>query len=157
MRPPTCLTNNMYIVLANELADVDLAEFEKVGSFYQGVIAVPNIDICLTLKGMRASDVDTIEDCQNTLSLAYESPWDKNGIETELLEDPFVAGIIYRRDGRDFVELKYEHRLGALTLFAYFLVDANDCSFGYQEEHETHTDVDYAFLWKEGHVRGVKS
>ena len=115
----------MHFILANEIADVDLAEFEKVGSFHQGVIAVPNIDISLTMKGMPASHIDTIEDCQNTLSLAYEGPWDENDIETKLLEDPFAAGIIYRRAGRDFVELKYEHRLGALTLYAYFLVDVN--------------------------------
>ncbi len=144
----------MYIVLINEIADVDQAEFEKVGSCHEGVIAVPDIDISLTIKGMRACTADETEDCQNTMSLVFEAPRDA---EEALLEDPFSAGIIYRRKGRDFVELKYEHRLGILTLFAYFLVDVNDCSFGYIDEHETHTDIDYAFLWREGLVRGVKS
>ena len=145
----------MYIVLANELADVDLAEFEKVGSFHEGVIAVPTINVCLTMKGMPSSHLDNIEDYQNTLCLTFEA--DERDEEDILLEDPFEAGIIYRREGRDFVELKYEHRLGLLTLYAFFLVDVNDCSFGYQEEGEIHTDLDYMFLWKEGLVRRVKS
>ena len=147
----------MYIVLANELADVDLAEFENVGSFRSGVIAVPTIDVCLTIKGMRSSRLDNIEDCQNTLCLTFEAY--RDGLEDEdiLLEDPFEAGIIYRREGCDFVELKYEHRLGLLTLYAYFLVDVNNCLFGYHEKGKTHTGLDYVFLWNEGHVRRVKS
>ncbi len=152
----------MYIVLANEIADVDLTEFEKVGSFHEGVIAVPNIDICLTLKGMPTSLSDQVEDCQHSLSLVFEAPWDDEESETILLEDSFAAGIIYRRRHgessraiRDFVELRYKHCLGALTLYVYFLVAANDCFFGYQEEGETHIGIDYASLWKQGHVREV--
>lgn len=147
----------MYTVLANEIADVDKSEFEKVGSFHKGVIAVPYINVSLSIKGMRATPLDRVEDCQNTLFLTFNAPWEERDAEDILLEDPFSAGIIYRRGGSDFVELKYEHRLGILTLFAYFLVDVSDCLFGYQEDHKTHTGVDYAFLWKEGFVRKEKS
>ena len=147
----------MIIVLANEIADVDVAEFEKIGSFHEEVFAVPNIDVSLSIKGMRSSPIDSVEDCQNTLFLTYEAPCSDPDMEVELLEDPFVPGIIYHRAGRDFVELKYEQRLGALVLYVYFLIDVNDCTFGYQEEDETHVGVDYKFLWKKGLVRRVNS
>lgn len=145
------------MILGNAIADVDLDEFEKVGSFHEGVIAVPIIDVSLTVKGMRATRLDGIEDCQNTLSLAFELPYDDAAAAVQLIEDPFAAGIIYRRENRDFVELRYKHQLGALTLYAYFLVDVNDCLFGHQDEEddETHLCTEYASLWKEGFVRKV--
>lgn len=143
----------MYVVLANEIADVDVAEFEKLGSFVPEVIAVPNIDISLSLKGTRATNLDKIEDCQNTLSLSFEAPWDDADAEDQLFDDPFTAGVIYRRGERDFVELKYEYSLGVLKLHVYFLVNANECYFGYRDkEDEIHAGISYVDLWKEGFV-----
>lgn len=146
----------MYIVLANEVADVDLAEFEKIGSCYQ-IIAVPNIDVSLGIKGMRSSPLDSIEDCQNTLHLTYEAG--DGDLETELLEDPFTAGIIYRRGGRDYVELKYVYHLGVLTLHSYFLIDVNDCTFAFLEDRDepSMTRASYADLWQVGLIKEVKS
>lgn len=147
----------MIIVLANEIADVDVAEFEKIGMCQPTMIAVPCIDVRLALKGMRATHLDSVEDCQHTMILTFEAPWDKGNIEEQLLEDPFLPGIVYRRDARDFVELQYTYSLGALLLHVYFLMNVKDCIFGYQDEHKTHKNVDYAFLWKEGLIKRVTS
>ena len=145
----------MYIVLANEVANIDLSEFEKVGICGKEVIAVPSIDVSLNLKGMRSSLFDKVEDCQNTLFLSYKAPCDESDLETELLEDPFLPGIIYRRAERDYVELMYVQHIGALMLHVYFLIDVDDCTFGLQEEHGVDMDVDYEFLRTEGLIRQV--
>jgi hypothetical protein len=151
----------MYVVIGNELADVDSSKFEKIGIFSEGVIAMPYSSRGLSLKGMPSSSHDQLEDCQNTMFLTYEAPLYSQDVERLLLEDPFVPGFIYRRkdseDGYHFVELKYEYPLGILTLQSYFLEEVKNCMFGYQEEHETHTDVDYGLLWKEGLVQRMKS
>lgn len=150
----------MYVVLANEVADVDLGEFEKVGICDSKVIAVPNIDVTLGIKGMRTSALDRPEDCQNSMYLMFEAPWDGQAAEQHLLEDPFEAGLIYRRkddpQARHYVELKYDTGIGSLRLWAYFLIDADDCTFGFIDEQETFTDLEYSWLWQEGYIRGIK-
>lgn len=149
----------MYTFLPNELADVDLAEFEEVGSFYPTarqdptVIAVPEHHLALGLKGIRSSGHELVEECQNTFFLTYEPLHD---IEAELIQNPFQPGKIYRRDGRDYVELLYKHGLGALTVYVYFLVDAEHCTFAHFNEGHELSQIRYSNLWKNGFVK-VKS
>ncbi len=153
----------MYIVLGKEIADVDLAEFDKVGSFLPGVLAVPLIDVSVGLKGMPTSLADREDECQNSIILSYEAPEDDEQLEAELVEDPFTPGVIYRyrRTTQDYVELMYKARLGALAVYIYFLVRVGNCAFAYQEKENQNilnvTPVTYADLWKIGLVREAKS
>lgn len=140
----------MYIFLPNEVADVDLAEFEEVGSFGPEVVAVPEVNLSVSIKGIRSTPLDKVEDCQNTFFVTYEPSHD---VETELLEDPFRPGKIYRRAGHDYVELLYKQELGALNVYFYFLVDAGHCTFAYFKVGDGLSQIEYADLWEMGFVR----
>ena len=144
----------MYIVLGNETAEVDLAEFEKVGGFHAGVVAVPLVDVHLGLKGMRTSVDDKV--CQNSMILSYEAPEDDQQVELELTEDPLTPGIIYRRSGHDYAELQYKVQLGALAVYVYFLIDVGYCTFACKDSNGIR-HIDYADLWKIGLVSDFSS
>lgn len=145
----------MHIVLANEIADVDLAEFDKIGSFCDGVVAVPLVDVSLGLKGMPTSLADAVDECQNSIILTYDAPESDEQLDVELSGDPFSPGILYRcrRTTRDYAELLYKTHLGALVVYAYFLVGVENCIFGYREKVSLSTArMDYDVLWKKGFI-----
>lgn len=144
----------MYVVFTKEVADVDSSEFDKIGHFDRSVVAVPCGNVNLSVKGQRGTELDEIEDCQNSLVISYEATED---LEIELRKDPLVPSVLYRRNGQDFAELRYERRLGALVFHVFFLIDVDYCYFGHHEDGEIHFAVDLAYLWKEGLIRRVTS
>lgn len=145
----------MYVVLANEVADVDSAEFEKIGRFSSDVLAMPCIDLSLGLKGMRTSSMDRVEDCQNSIFVTFEPPADDDVYLEAIITDPFEPGILYRRDDQDYVELRYSHDIGLLTLIVYFLVAVEDCEFGIYDGVNYTRAKDLSLLWKMGFIRRV--
>jgi len=130
----------MYVVLANEIADVDLSEFKKVGKFHPEVGAMPTVDVSVGIKGMRTSDLDEIEDCQNSAFVTYET-MNNYDHERALLDDPFIPGLLYYRDKRHYAELKYIRSFGLLSLVVYFLVALEDCDFTYEGDYYNGQDA----------------
>lgn len=143
----------MYFVLANGIADVDLAEFEKFARFNPGTIAMPCVDLSVGIKGMRTSVMDDVEDCQNSIFVVFENlPQDSH--EKAMASTPFKPGLIYRRNDQDYVELKYEHPLGIISLIVYFLVPIEECDFGYEEDGIPYKD-DLSALWSKGFIQRI--
>jgi hypothetical protein len=143
----------MYTILPNLMAEVDSVEFEKIGRFADNAIAVPRINVSVAMKGMQSSPLDQIEDCQNTFFVTYEP--DYLNLDVELEEDPLKPGIIYRRDGKDYTELEYKHRLGSLSVVVYFLVRVEDCIFSYRNSSETYAGCSLNLLYTLGFIRSL--
>ena len=151
----------MYMLLAKEVADVDSAFFEMIGTLSDEVLAAPNRDQIIALKGSATGSYDDITDCQNTLFLH----WNADVSRAAYAVRPLEPGALYRYrgdqaryKGMEFVELKYEHELGAVTLTAYFLVAVRDCEFAvFDEELDEWFPHTLLELWDKGHIRQVNN
>lgn len=143
----------MYLILSDETTDVDIKQFDQVGRFDIDVSAVPYINVQCAIKGVKGNPADTLVDCQNSVYISFEAPFEDRYIDDLLERKAFKPGILYRRQGIDYAELKYECPLGDLRIFAFFLVAATDCAFGYTNEGEAHFRVDLAELWRVNMVR----
>jgi len=140
------------MLLAREIADVDLSWFEKIGYIQSGVLAAVTQDQVIALKGVASHPIDHLIDCQNTAFLHLDGS----------TGDVFEPGWIYRYQGdekayrgQDFVELKCEVPLPPLTLLSYFLVPVVDCEFAINDEDTGITPCTFPELWKDGFVKRV--
>lgn len=140
----------MYVVLTNEIADVDSSEFEKIGRFDPRVVSMPCVDLSVGVKGMRTSLLHGVEDCQNMAFVSFE-PDDLVCTEDAYFNDPFKPVLLYRRGSRKYVELRYSHKIGLLSLTVFFLVLVEDCQFGYEDN----PDIDITELWDRALIKGI--
>ncbi|MHA2279490.1 MAG: hypothetical protein ACXAC5_01175 [Promethearchaeota archaeon] len=152
------------MVLGKEVADVDTFCFEKIGYVEDGILAAPDADLIIALKGQASCVVHNFVDCQNTLFLYFEAPT-SNVIGNPDFDDALEPGAVYRYRGddagyqnRDFVELKHKEKIGAFTLVAYFLVCTDDCKFAIAgDEDNGDMPCTFADLWKEGYIMRVNN
>ena len=88
---------------------------------------------------------------ENIISVEFHS--DASLHEENMLNDPFSAEVLFRKDGKEYAGLLYKHQLGLLQLVAFLLVETSKCAFGYETDHDIFTDVSIQELWDQGLLR----
>lgn len=148
----------MYVVLSQEIAEVDQHEFEKVGVFQSDVTVAPCYDSVIAVKGSASSPLADMTERQQSFYLCL----DTEKLDYHDLSSVPKACALYRYRGKDrpnyvgqdFVEFRYEYELGALSIMAYFLVLAQDCEFGIIRDGMI-LSCEFPWLWREGFIKGT--